>query len=130
MALRVRWCPRNHDKLAVGVDKGGHCKPCRRTRIREAARRRRAANAKEGCPPQWYGEPREAVTGLRRTRESLGLSKQQLAALTGLDRKTLYNLEAGRCSPYPATKCALLDTLGPLLKQQQRLATRKVNAGL
>ncbi|MGI9020019.1 MAG: helix-turn-helix transcriptional regulator [Solirubrobacterales bacterium] len=61
--------------------------------------------------PQGNRSARTAEHPLRYTRHIRGLSQQQLADLTGLDRTTLSRLENGHERPQPRTRAVLARAL-------------------
>jgi DNA-binding XRE family transcriptional regulator len=50
---------------------------------------------------------RPAWTTLRVLREAAGLSRADLSTLSGVDKVTVWRIEAGRCTPNQATLVAL-----------------------
>ncbi len=48
---------------------------------------------------------------LKELRESKGLSQEDLALLSGLNRGTIGALEAGSRKPYPSSRCKLARAL-------------------
>jgi transcriptional regulator with XRE-family HTH domain len=50
---------------------------------------------------------RRAWTGLRARREALGLSRADLSALSGVNKTSIWRVEAGRTTPNQSTLVAL-----------------------
>jgi transcriptional regulator with XRE-family HTH domain len=75
-----------------------------------------------------YAEADEILNGvverLRRERERRGLSKKKLAALSGVSRTAIMNIENGNRSPGLVTCLRLADALGLRLENVLRGVSR------
>jgi DNA-binding XRE family transcriptional regulator len=107
----VRFCPHGHDKAAVGVKKNGDCAECSRLRDRRYRERLRAERAKTPQPWDVFEMPH-----LKAVRIQLGLTRPELARLSGVNYYTIAKIEARKRRPSRVTYHKLMRVIAPRLR--------------
>jgi transcriptional regulator with XRE-family HTH domain len=113
--LRSEWCTNGHHKPTVGLTHNNGCAECRRTTSREQKRKERAR--KYGAPVELFGAGRDYLE-LRKLRESLGLTIDDLSRISGVPFSTVKQLEDRRSKGWPTTRKKLLEALSPRIKNR------------
>lgn len=134
-------CPHGHDRRVTGAYKHGQCVECHKEHRRrwerkntEKIRKKKIARRARrwGVPVEFVGKEAVYLSGqdLRRTRESLGFSRDRLAALAGVSYGCIAHIELYGKKPHPPTQKKLIDALAPFLSKQRKSPDEMRRAGL
>lgn len=115
--MRSEWCVNGHHKPTVGIGHNNYCLECKRTQTRERKRRKWAE--RHGVPVELFGADRDRLE-LRKLRESLGLTRSDLARISGIGESALRQIEQGRSKGWPTTRKKLLEALSPLIASRHQ----------
>ena len=112
------WCVNGHHKPTTGFVSGSNgCRECSKASQRNYQRRKRSE--RYDAPVALFGARDEGLK-LKPLRESLGLTRADLEALSGVSRFTIVDLERGRSKGYPTTRKKLTDAIARCIAEKRK----------